>query len=954
MRRERRRRERSVSAPFVASLLGTQSKPSGHSKRIFSSIGKRYGKLRRTENPPRAFLGALISAEAKYGSIETPIESFKLHKLLLEAYQSGEAITDAWIAQESETPVKLSGFVSPPISDTQIQATLVPKVKSPAMLQSRNQITLKLGSFQHRGVFVNTNTAVGTYHVPVDLYDTTHHDLYYGERIPTAHAVITVSLNKPGGVDFALESVTVLIDLKPSRTPKYIGYPRIEQQLDYVSPNAIGVFRHESGAHFRALHEAIAARLGASALLVSKHDQTLADPDASVIWGKMTGTAVSYAVIKLLGPQRADALDDPEFLKGVLAADATGKAVADKVAALMETMVRADTGKARQSFPTLRQLLCHTSGLPFARHISCEDALKMYDTASAYLNPDFGGDFGNAGTSEGDFSLTSSTSPYDEVESEFVKSLDMLPTMDSPPNAKIGAWNNSTEVMLVAMFLRRFVKPVQFPNQVVSNTLAELNSSIDLGWFGEGSGTDEWGLDVAQNYSPYLLGECARSKRSSFVAYIKQLAEELNTPNLNMSPFAYALSAQISVSEIGSTGFGWGTSTDNSASPIVFTANVVADVQTVVGFFLPALDFWGVVISDALVTSGINTSASDIVVAIANASKEITAPALPAGAPKQRSYQLENATYVRDVTDLPSVPGNFPFGVEFTSPFVDITFTYLPKLTLTPVADTPHVASATVTGPNNKVTAEFDIVYDAESGKYAVVQEDMTIGDEVLIGPDYVSVTNVGLFITAAKLMPVLKKYLDSVAALIKKADEDVFSGGKSEAILSKISKPSQASVMLRAHSGRIVASAPPSAIGHGLATGLVLGGLGGLALAGATRNYWGPPGYYYGYRPIYDRWGRRIGDPISSASTSSASPIGLQVVLGGGVPGPYPCGPFDPYCVNGYYPVGYVPPLYYPYGRGYGRYYGRPRGYRWGAGWGRGGGHRHGGGRRGGGGRRR
>jgi len=937
-RRERRRRERSVSAPFIESLLGTQTKPTGHSKRIFSSIGKRYAKLRRTENPPRAFLGAMVSAEAKYGSIETPTESFKLHKLLLEAYQSGEAITDAWIAQEAGEVIKLSGFVSPPISDTQVQATLLPKVKTPAMLQSRNQITLKLGSFQHRGVFVNTNTAVGTYHVPVDLYDTTQHQLYYGKQIPTAHAIITVSLNKPGGVDFALESVAVIVDLKPSKLPKYIGYPRIEQQLDYASPNAIGVFRHESGAHFRALHEAIAARLGASALLVSKHDQTLADPDASVIWGKMTGTAVSYAVIKLLGPQRADALDDPEFLKSVFVADATGQAVAAKITALMETMVRADTGKARQSFPTLRQLLCHTSGLPFARHISCDDALKMYEAAASHLTEDFGSDFG------AESSMT--TSAYTDVEDEFVKSLDMLPTMDSPPNAKIGAWNNSTETMLVAMFLRRFVKPVNYPDVIVSNTLAELSSSIDLGWFGDGDRTDEWGLNYDPNHSPYLLGECARSKRSSFVAYIKQLAEELNTPNLNMSPFARMLAAQISVPQVGSTGFGWGTTTENAASPIVFTANVVADVQTVVGFFLPALDFWGVVISDALVTSGINTSASDIVVAIANASKEITAPALPAGAPKQRSYQLENATYVRDVADLPSVSGNFPFGVEFVSPFVDLTNTYLPKLTLAPINDTPNVAAATVTGPNNKVLSEFDIVYDAESGKYAVVQEDMTLGDEVLLTADYVSVTNVGLFIAAAKLMPVIKKYMDAVTALIKKADEDVFSGGKSEAILSKISRPSQASVMLRAHSGRTVSSAPPSSVGSNLAAGLVLGGLGGLALAGATRNWWGPgyygPGYGYGYRPIYDRWGRRIGDPISEASSSS-SPIGLRFIG----PGPYPCSPLDPLCVNGFYPVGYVPPLYYPHGRGYGMYYGRPRGYRWGAGWGRGGGHRRGGGRR-------
>ena len=960
MRRERRRRERSVSAPFVASLLGTQSKSSGHSKRIFSSIGKRYGKLRRTENPPRAFIGALTSAEAKYGSVETPTESFTLHKTLLNAYQSGDSITAASLTQDASAPFALVGKISVPSSDTQIVASF--KSADPdrtIVLNNRAVITLRFGTFEHRGTFVlaASNSTVGLYHVAVDLYDTAQHKLYYDEQIPTVHAVFNVFLGETGGSKFTLQSLDLVVDLKPGQIPSssrgFIGYPRIEQQLDYVSPNAIGVYRHESGAHFRALHEAIAARLGASALLVSKHDQTLVDPDASVIWGKMTGTAVSYAVIKLLGPQRVDALDDPEFLKGILATDATGKAVADKVGALMETMVRADTGKARQSFPTLRQLLCHTSGLPFARHISCWDALKMYVNATAYLSGDK--------TSSLDFATESdmlaadalkeyqARGAYGMAEEEFVTSLDMLPTMDSPPNAKIGAWNNPTETMLIAMFLRRFVKPTQFPDQIVSNTLADLNSSIDLGWFG----------DDAENtsHSPYALGECADSKRSSFVAYIKQLAEELNTPNLNMSPFARMLAARA-VQSLGSTGFGWDTSTANPVNPLIFTFNEVADVQTVVGFVVPTLDYWGVVVSDALVTSGIPLSIDAILAAVSAATVEVETPALPASMSKQRKCRLENASYIRSVANLPSVSGNFPFDTEFISPFVDITSTYLPKLVLKPADKAPNVALATVTGPNNKVLSEFDIVYDAESGKYAVVQEDMTIGDEVLLTADYVSVTNVGLFIAAAKLLPVLKNYLDAVVALIKKADEDVFSGGKSEAILSKISKPSQASALLRAHSGRIVASAPPSSIGSNLAAGLVLGGLGGLALAGATRNYWGPPGYYYGpgygYRPIYDRWGRRIGDPISSASTSSASPIGLQVVLGGGVPGPYPCGPFDPYCVNGFYPVGYVPPLYYPYGRGYGRYYGRPRGYRWGAGWGRGGGHRHGGGRRGGGGRRR
>src|SRR3989338_7316333 len=222
MRRERRRRERSVSAPFVASLLGTQSKSSGHSKRIFSSIGKRYGKLRRTENPPRAFIGALTSAEAKYGSVETPTESFTLHKTLLNAYQSGDSITAASLTQDASAPFALVGKISVPSSDTQIVASF--KSADPdrtIVLNNRAVITLRFGTFEHRGTFVlaASNSTVGLYHVAVDLYDTAQHKLYYDEQIPTVHAVFNVFLGETGGSKFTLQSLDLVVDLKPGQIP---------------------------------------------------------------------------------------------------------------------------------------------------------------------------------------------------------------------------------------------------------------------------------------------------------------------------------------------------------------------------------------------------------------------------------------------------------------------------------------------------------------------------------------------------------------------------------------------------------------------------------------------------------------------------------------------------------------------------------------------------------------
>lgn len=945
-RRRFRRGHRRHHPMLHESLLGTQNSHSANSKHVFSKLGKHYREQRKIDNNARAFISAMRTVKNKYGGIGTSIESFALHRKIMSAFRKNKGFSIE-LTHGGVTDT-LPGSVWPMPNDSQIEGVFVPDAQKPSIVLTNGEtITIAIEHYSYSATFVNLAHDAKVSKIPINLYDEANYSIYAKNRTPTLYALLTVTPSDAGSSggapSFRLQTLSLILDMNPPKIPRshlgFAGHPDVQATMAFTEPSATTSHKHESNVHVKALHEEIAGLLGPKVVFVSKHDQSVPDPDATVIWGELTGTAVAYASIKAIGEQVRN-LDDPEFLPRIFNIyPDLGPKVLAKIQTLMGTISHVDDeGKARQTFPTLRQLLSHTSGLPAGTHLSCEDVYAMYQEATDILNgtlPKTSPSSSPAGgasppLSAKDISKAASTAaaasqdkPFDSYEVQeaaFLQSLDMLDTMDNPPNSSFGNWFNTTEGVLVAMFLRRFVYPKRYPEETVSRTFSNMNSSIDISWAKD---------DENVPFSPYALVECAQSKRSGIVAYARQLSEEFHSSNLNASPLAIMLANPIMVP---GTDFITHIAWKALAEPghfIYFCGNDTPGLQSTLVFFIPSLDFWGVAISDALTNAPADiVSHRDILGSVADALTKLELPSLPGTAVARIPGSLENSKYVKSVADLQKVPGNFPFDITYISAVTDITNSYLPVLKLKPLERAPNMAVVTISSPQGDELTSFDIAFDAESGKYVVVRENGDLGEEVVITKDIVSIASMGAYLNSVIFGPVVGRLTAAVEHNTQKAAEDVF-GYKS--VGAKVTKASNASTLLRSASNKIVSAAPPSIgvnVAGALLAGAAAGVVGGVTLAGINRAY---PGYYYGRR----YYGPRYYAPppvVYAPGYVIADAIGWDVNY------PVPCDPIlDPYCLaSGYYPIGYVPPLYWPRARWYGIPYGRRGGPRWsiGGGW--------------------
>lgn len=855
--------------------MGAQHLPSVHSDRMFKVIHEKYLSFRKNDNRPRAFLKALDAVTEEYTDISNPTESFSVHRQLLK----GKNLTLTF--EYGKNKVNLRGRVYPLLSQDHVRAVFVPSSKaSPILLNNEDNISLKLADFSHDDIFVNPNTSSKLTHLPISLYNEREHALYRKYNIPTPHAVLDVVPSGSKNAPFRLTSLSIFLDMRPpkvSRTHIGIpGYPALERSVDFAQTSAVSSYVQDSPKIAAAFHEAIAAKV-APAVLISKSQSFVPDPDEYVHLGHLTGTVVSYAVVKLVTASKTlHALDDPKFLRKQLSVDAIGKKAVEHITKLSNAMVHVDDTTAADgsgdNFPTLRQLLTHTSGLPEGVHITCEDVMAMYESATATIKDPVKLNKPLPAPSAGVLSPTSD--PYLVAEQGFVDSLAMLTPSTNPSNSGFGQWANSTEAALVAMFLRRFVSLAKTAEEIITEVFMNINRAINFVWNVTRDGNDS--IITLGPGNPYSLVECASIDRAGFVAYINQMAGELASVNKSTSPLAIMLANPLKTrGDIESHYMGWHTSNDTPLQ-IIYCGNTSA-VQSVLAFFIPMFDFWGVVIADATTTAEPVVGHGVLLDAMIEGVDEVKdLPKIPLTIASRDSGTLANAPYVPPV-DYSTVM--LPETTTYISPFMDPTATFFPTLTLDLFEDDNQLILATITNPaaKGKPLSQFFMAYDARNKAYMVVREDGTLGGTVSITPKAIYLPLQGIFFEASQHAALIKPYVDAVSGLSSKTSIDTRTDTATEELLRQIKRPVAPIKLLRSSptTGASSSSSEPQRIEAGFGWGLAAGGLAGLAAGGLLASrpvYVAPtPAYYhpygYGYRRRYYRPPVVIADSIADTS---------------------------------------------------------------------------------------
>jgi hypothetical protein len=873
------------------SMIGPSIQANEHTVAIFDELGRRFKVMKRVDNKPRAFRNVMMVVGKDFEDIETPNESFGIHKILLESYSQK---TPVFLTMQTHSQkAKVVSSVSPLINENKVSALFTIQGNEPLLLTRGDPFSIKLRNKDarfvgHEDIFdmdpvVDKHPDSSVFNVPVSLYDESLQHLYKSHRVPTPHAVLILRKNHSQDV-FLVEGVEVYLHMKPGSIPSthlhIAGYPSTAGTMNPHVSRALIVETHVDGGHKEVLHNALKSVLlekSRGAALATSFDNHIKDPESMIHWGGMTGSLVAYSVIQLLIANKDIlSLNSPVFLAKVLASDENGSLLVNEVIDIMSKLkVEEESNNDVPVFPSLLQLLSHTSGLPSSSLSSSkEEALALYDSVIDQLKrvvspePETTGEFGaeqegaEASAQPASTENTVRTSPsdvYKGLEERFLESLKTITAPLNPPNAVVGEWDNTTEACILAMFLYRYAKKSKFPEEMINAVVARLNAGIQIQW---GLTLDDSGKRTETPNNPYNLVSGASSRRVDLVGFVKKLTEELTVKPFSESAFAIQLSNPIKTEGVpGHSHVAWKEEIVGSSS-LIHTGTTEVGIHGVLVVLIPDLDFWAVIVDAPTVSSdaaGLDQGQLlDLV-------KESLYPVLkdvklPSKSSFHKGNKLENARYVRTADEVEVDPGFdlktiVDFSTTYLSPFSDITGKNLVKLTLEPVEEYPssRIRLVITAGPSQQTS--FEVVLDYKRNGFFIVRSDNTLGDEVLITKDQVALPNDEVFIASSEIMPKIQEYQQLVKTIKDRAKKDIFKGPLST-MSNFISKPSELSIVTEKPKP-LPRDTESTEASIGVRVGPILGAvaLGGLATAGAiglSRALWYGPYSPYGMYPPY------------------------------------------------------------------------------------------------------
>lgn len=884
-KKKKRNQKKKPHNPHRESLIGPHIQGDEHTVTVFKQLRNEFRVHLRTDNASRAFKKAIMVVGNDFEDVATPDESFTIHKILLDSYQTGNPVALHLESEKQKTDVV--SRVSPSLHENKVAVDFVFSKKEPFFVSNGEIVSVSLvnsemASEPHSDVFeidprVFSQQETSIFHVPMSLYNESLQHLYKKHRIPTAIALFSVQKERDQN-SFSVLNVQVFLNMKPSGIPgahlQISGYPSTSGVHGPKHTVAVTAVPQENNTTKRIIHDALKKAFtekNPEIALATNIETQIKDADFFVHWGEMTGSLVAYAVIQLLMANKdIHRLNDPLFLSKILSVDEIGNRAVEEIIDIKSKLgVPSTSGESSEVhlFPSLLQLLSHTSGLQNITTFTLEHALQMYEDVisnlRSALNPQSSPASDEPQTTESPEPSPVSTTPrsvYDNLERQFVESLRNPSAPLNPENAVIGDWQNSTEACLIAMFLTRYAQHGRFPEDIIDTSISRLSSSIQLKW---GLSLDNTGRRIESPNNPYNLTAGVSSRRSDLVTFIKKLSEELTVKAATDSPFAIQLSNPIKTKGIpGHSHIAWHEDIVGSSS-VIYTGATEVGVEGIIAFLIPDLDFWGVVVDSVSPThKGQILDQGEIIDVLRETLYNVLKDNKIVGHSSfHRGNLLDNARYVRNVSEIevfeyPKIDKVVDLSATYLSPFSDITARTTTELKFEPIPEYPTSRLRFKIMANSAQSTSVDLVLDHVRNGLFIIRPDGSVGEEVIITPDFVSLPGNEIFIRDSILLPKLQEYQRLVKDVKERAKNDIFGGPLSTvskalmhvAPLEVITKPDPRDTPQPS------TESTESQIGAHF--GAFLGGaaLGGLAAAGAlalTRPYGYRP-YWYGPYSLY------------------------------------------------------------------------------------------------------
>ncbi len=812
------------------------------------------------------FRHAMLSLYRSHGKT-VPVANnvpLDLHYMVSKAMHLRAPMQLTFVNEQSQ---RFESAPARPVVDNERTATVAFSLPSATKTMLNGTFTIEIAyggrTFKHSDVFAESPRTIHgkgeTFQWMINLYERAYTSAYYKYLVPIPTLELVMTRSRTEENVYYVSQAALVVDFEPRkhfstlpargsdvvRVPELLPRTHMPYKAYMVGNVALQ----------RAIHGQLESRLE---VLMSdtpnKWDfrcsvgarESQEGADHRVFLGAAGEAAVAYAILAMLADkQMLDQANDPAFIKEVLGRDPNGARALEVVAALYDKY-HAAQGKARtsahQDFPSLLQLLAHTSGLPASRSLNCEQVRAYYLKVIGVLS---GSDDGSA-----------PELPYDRREQLVLEQFATAPGADNDADVEVGPTHNTLEAFLLAMFVRRF--------SVASPMATRAPSDIVNSYLRPGDFKLEWGASMTGASQallaadPLVFATCATATFSGLTSHVRMLTEELAQQSRADSIFFRMLSTRIRVAgdyKDVAHSVGWMQRRINEKLDVLYTGSRNGSVDTVVAVIVPQLGYFAVFHEmSADFDRPLQSSVDAVVGAVVETLNAEGIYAQYSGIPDRVRLSVarpSRANKTWDISFMQDLPKDFAVGaalpdksVRFVNPFVVQT-----QRRLRTVIFDRQDASGVEAALDFSTGEHVPLVYDPRRGGYferLYESEDSALGQEVVVTPEYIQYAG-DIFIRQEEFEAFSRDYLAAYGTAMQLANADVFR--------------TKLSTVIR--QGTLVTLTPDAAfslerkIGGGV--GPALGGLAaGTVLGMAASRAWGPlgPGYPYGYPYGYPPYG--------------------------------------------------------------------------------------------------
>ncbi|OQW70832.1 MAG: hypothetical protein BVN35_17625 [Proteobacteria bacterium ST_bin11] len=423
--------------------------------------------------------------------------------------------------------------------------------------------------------------------VRVKLYEDVQLNSFVEHDLPVAYATFKLRRQSSQNI-FDVLKVVLTVDFDPGN-PEVVMYESVLDVLPELTEVGLHVGENVSFSQRDQFHRDLSAAFASSyegseqesAWCFESNGGRIASKNVKsdkqrVFLGDIFNTFFTFALLSQLKTLHLlESLHDPEFLRQTLSKTEHGVALAGIIENVLSSYWQQRQLEAKNTFPSLYQVLRHTTGLPQVNALTLNDVQKKFADMEKIIK------------SPHDKSLRDGLAKdfdHDQALTKLINSLAQTDSVENPIDAIVGDQSNIFEAVILHVFCTTLLE--QSPLQFTANVFYD-NFGVELQTFLKKGRSYDHPSALATNF--------AHMRFKDLVEVLGKIYESNRmTENFRLSDMFVAPTYLQPNTHLASS-LGWMCFRSGNNVDVFFSmSNQFADLDTTVVVVIPQFGFWGV------------------------------------------------------------------------------------------------------------------------------------------------------------------------------------------------------------------------------------------------------------------------------------------------------------------------------------------------------------------------